>query len=195
MASIFIGPGGLRAGWRFLLFVLGIELAEFYLRGPLLSLLSRKSGVNLDELSAPALFIEELVGLVSVLLVTGIAALLERRRVDGYGLPVAQAFGKLFWKGMLAGLLVVVFVAVAMIATGAMKVHGLALNGIGLPWFGLLWLGANGLVGLNEDISFVVMRSGSCGAAGGSGRRPWLRLRSLPACTSPSRMRTRWISG
>ena len=40
-------------------------------REPLLSLLSRRSGVNLDELSAPALFIEELVGLASVLLVTG----------------------------------------------------------------------------------------------------------------------------
>ena len=153
MASIFIGPGGLRAGWRFLLFVLGIELTEFYLRGPLLSLLSRRSGANLDELSAPALLIEELVGFV-VLLVTGVAALFERRRVDGYGLPVAQAFGKLFWKGMLAGLLVVVFVAVAMIATGAMKVHGLALNEIGLPWFGLLWLGANVFVGLNEEYLF-----------------------------------------
>jgi len=153
MASIFIGPGGLRAGWRFLLFVLGIELTEFYLRGPLLSLLSRRSGANLDELSAPALLIEELVGFV-VLLVTGVAALFERRRVDGYGLPVAQAFGKLFWKGMLAGLLVVVFVAVAMIATGAMKVHGLALNGTGLPWFGLLWLGANVFVGLNEEYLF-----------------------------------------
>ena len=153
-ASIFIGPGGLRAGWRFLLFVLGIELTEFYLRGPLLSLLSRRSGANLDELSAPALLIEELVGFVLVLLVTGVAALFERRRVDGYGLPVAQAFGKLFWKGMLAGLLVVVFVAVAMIATGAMKVHGLAVNGTGLPWFGLLWLGANVFVGLNEEYLF-----------------------------------------
>jgi len=40
-------------------------------REPLLSLLSRRSGVNLDELSAPALFIEELVGLASVVLVTG----------------------------------------------------------------------------------------------------------------------------
>ena len=154
MASIFVGPGGLRAGWRFLLFVLGIELVEFYLRGPLLSLLSRRSGVNLDELSAPALFIEELVGLASVLLVTWVAGLFERRRVDDYGLPVAQAFGKLFWKGMLAGLLVVVFVAVAMIATGAMKVHGLALELSGLPWFGLVLLGANVLVGLNEEYLF-----------------------------------------
>jgi hypothetical protein len=89
IASIFVGPGGLRAGWRFLLFVLGIELAEFYLRTPLLSLLARRSALNLDELSAPALFIGELVGFVSVLLVTGIAALLERRRVDDYGLPVS----------------------------------------------------------------------------------------------------------
>src|SRR5262249_20140622 len=148
VASIFVGPGGLRAGWRFILFILGIELVEFYLRGPLLSLLSRQSGVNLDELSAPALFLEELVGLATVLVVTAVAALLERRRVDSYGLPVAQALGKLFWKGMLAGLLVVFFVAVAMIATGAMNVHGLALRGTGLPWFGLLWLGANLFVGL-----------------------------------------------
>jgi len=154
MASIFIGPDGLRAGWRFLLFVLGIELAEFYLRTPLLSFLTRRSALNLDELSAPALFIGELVGLISVLLVTGIAALLERRRVDSYGLPVSQAFGRLFWKGALAGLLVVGFVAGAMIATGAMKVHGLALAGTGLPWFGLLWLGANVFVGLNEAYLF-----------------------------------------
>ena len=128
MASIFVGSGGLRAGWRFLLFALGIELAEFYLRTPLLYLLSRRSALNLDELSAPALFIGELVGFISVLLVTGIAASLERRRVDDYGLPVSQAFGRFFWKGALAGLLVVGFVAGGMIVTGAMKVHGLALQ-------------------------------------------------------------------
>lgn len=152
--SIFVGRDGVRAGWRFLFFVAGIELAEFYVRTPLLSLLSRLSAVNLDELSAPALLIEELVGFVLVLLVTGIAAWLERRRVDDYGLPVSQAFGRLFWKGMLAGLLVVVFVAGAMIATGAMTVQGLALKGTYLPWFGLLWLGANVLVGLNEEYLF-----------------------------------------
>ena len=157
-------------------FRVGIELAEFYLHGPLLSLLSRRSGVNLDELSAPALFIEELVGLVSVLLVTGVAALLERRRVDDYGLPVTQAFGKLFWKGMLAGLLVVVFVAVAMIVTGGMKVHGLALEGTGLAWFGLLWLGANMLVGLNEEYLFRGYALRVLWRGAGFGRRPWSRL-------------------
>jgi CAAX protease family protein len=154
IASVFVGPGGLRAGWRFLLFVLGIELTEFFLRERLIAILGRQLGIRLDELSAPSLFIEELVGLFIVLLVTGIAAFLERRRVDDYGLPVRQAFGRLFWKGMLAGFLVVIFVGGGMLATGAMQVHGLALNGTTLLWFGLLWLGANLLVGLNEEYLF-----------------------------------------
>jgi CAAX protease family protein len=154
IASIFVGPDGLRAGWRFLLFVLGIELAEFCVRERLISLLARHLGVRLDKLSAPSLFIEELVGFLIVLLVTGIAALSERRRVGDYGLPVAQGFGRLFWKGMLAGTVVVIFVAGSMIATGAMQVDGLALNGMALPLFAFLWLGANLLVGLNEEYLF-----------------------------------------
>ena len=46
IASIFVGRDGLRAGWRFLLFVLGIELTEFLLRQPLISLLGRKLGIR-----------------------------------------------------------------------------------------------------------------------------------------------------
>ncbi len=154
IVAIFVGPNGLRTGWRFLLFVLGIELAEFYVREPLLLFLGRRLGVSLNGLTAPNLFLEELVGLFIVLVVTGIAAFFERRRVDDYGLPVSQAFGALFWKGTLAGLLVVVFVAGGMIVTDSMQVHGLALTGTALPWFALLWLGANVLVGLNEEYLF-----------------------------------------
>jgi membrane protease YdiL (CAAX protease family) len=154
IASIFVGSNGLRAGWRFLLFVLGIALAEMFVREPLTEFLARRIGVNLNGLSAPNLFIEETVGLLIVLLVTGIAAFFERRRVDDYGLPVSEAFGRLFWKGMLAGLLVVVLVAGGMVATNSMQVHGVALTGTALPGFALLWLGANLLVGLNEEYLF-----------------------------------------
>ena len=118
-----------------------------------------------------------------MLLVTGIAAFFERRRVDDYGLPVSQAFGRLFWKGMLAGLLVVIFVAGGMIATGAMQVHGLALTGSALLWFALLWLSANLLVGLNEEYLFrgyalrVLWRGAGFWPAATS------RPRSSPDCT------------
>ena len=154
IASIFIGPGGLRAGWRFLLFALGIELGALVVEEPLAQVLARYFAINPRELSAPALLIREFVFCLSVFLVTGIAALAERRRIDSYGLPIEQAFGKFFWKGMLAGLLVVIFVAGAMILSGAMVLHGLALHGSDLAMFTLLWFVANILIGLSEEYTF-----------------------------------------
>jgi len=154
IASIFIGPDGLRAGWKFLLFALGIELGALIVEEPLAQVLARYFAINLRELSAPALLIREFVFCLSVFLVTGIAALAERRRIDSYGLPIEQAFGKFFWKGMLAGLLVVLFVAGGMILSGAMVLHGLALHGSDLAMFTLLWFVANILIGLSEEYTF-----------------------------------------
>jgi membrane protease YdiL (CAAX protease family) len=154
IGSVFIGPQGLRAGWRFLLFALGIELGVRFVEEPLGQFLAQRFAINLHALSAPALLTQKFVLCVSVFLVTGIAAILDRRRVDSYGLPVEQALGKFFWKGMLAGLLVVVFVAGAMILTGGMALHGLALHGNDIAKLGLLWLIANILLGIGEEYTF-----------------------------------------
>src|SRR5690349_9583952 len=150
IASIFIGPNGLRAGWRFLLFALAIELGVFVIEQPLGQILARYFAINPRELSAPALLIGEFVFCLSVFLVTGIFALAERRRIDSYGLPIEQAFGKFFWKGMFAALLVVLFVAGGMILSGGMALHGLALHGSDLPRLTLLWFVANILLGVAE---------------------------------------------
>jgi membrane protease YdiL (CAAX protease family) len=154
IASIFIGPDGLRAGWRFLLFALAIEVGAFVIEEPLGQILARYFAINPRELSAPTLLIHEFVFCLSVLLITGIAALVERRRIDSYGLPIEQALGKFFWKGMLAGLLVVLFVAGAMILSGAMVLDGLALHGSDLARLTLLWFVANILIGLSEEYTF-----------------------------------------
>ena len=152
--SIFIGPDGLWAGWRFLQFAIGIEVGAFVIQLPLERLLGQLFGVKLGELSAPALAIEELSSCVNVFLVTGIFAIFERRRVDSYGLPINQAFKKYFWQGLLAALVVIVFLAGAMIAAGGMVIHGLALHGIDLIKFSLLWLLANVLIGISEEYTF-----------------------------------------
>ena len=154
IASIFIGSNGLRAGWRFLLFALAIEGGVFVLEEPLGQILGRLFAINPRELSAPALLIDEFVFCLSVFLITGIFALAKRRRIDSYGLPIAQAFGKFFWKGMLAALLVVLFMAGAMILSGAMVLHGLALHGSDLARLTLLWFVANILLGLAEEYTF-----------------------------------------
>jgi membrane protease YdiL (CAAX protease family) len=144
----------LRAGWRFLLFALGIILGVRLMEEPLSQFLAQRLSINLNELSAPAMLIRKFVLYVSVFLVTAIAGTVERRRIDSYGLPVEQAFGRFFWKGMLAGLLVVVFAAVAMILTGGMALRGLALHGNEIIGLGVIWFVANILVGVGEEYTF-----------------------------------------
>jgi membrane protease YdiL (CAAX protease family) len=154
IAAIFVGPHGLRYGWRFLLFALAIWLAGEYLEGPLAFFLAQRLRIDPDALSAPVMIVFEGVSLAEVLLVTAIAAWLERRRIDQYGLPLSQAFRERFWKGMLAGLLMVVFVGGSMILIGAMRVAGFALRGGEVFVQGFLWLAAMILVGLSEEYLF-----------------------------------------
>ena len=154
LISSFIGPAGLRAGWRFLLFVVGIILVGRFVAFPLATDLVSRFQIATDELSAPAMIFSESLDFGTLLVVTGLAALFERRRIDSYGLPITQAFGLYFWKGMLAAFLVILFVAGAMLVTGGMQIHGLALSGSELLVSMLLWLGAMILVGLNEEYLF-----------------------------------------
>jgi hypothetical protein len=154
LRSIFVGSDGLRAGWRFLLFAIGIEAGLWLIELPLGDFLGRILEVDLHALSAPALAIRKFAQCVSVFVVTGIAALLERRRLDAYGLRVNQAFGWFFWKGLIAGLVMVGLLACAMIATGGMVIQGLALHGTDIARFSLLWLVANILIGIGEEYTF-----------------------------------------
>src|SRR5689334_12053107 len=88
---MFVGTEGLRHGWRFVLFALALWLLPSLLNPPIIQLCARL-GIDLEELSAPSMIVTELVILLEVLAVTFVAALLEGRRVDDYGLPVRRAF-------------------------------------------------------------------------------------------------------
>ena len=152
--SIFIGPDGLRHGWRFLIFVATIFLVVQFLEQPAITFLEAKLRVDRSALSAPSIIVGHGFDLIVVLIVTGVFALCERRRVDSYGLPVNEAFGGLFWNGVVAALVVVAFVAAAMLVTGGMRIHGIALRGTDLISSPLLWLIAMLFVGLTEEYFF-----------------------------------------
>jgi hypothetical protein len=83
----FIGREGLRAGWPFLLFALGIILGVRLVEEPLSPFLAQRLAINLNELSAPAMLIRKFVLCVSVFLVTAIAGTVERRRIDSFEFP------------------------------------------------------------------------------------------------------------
>ena len=152
--SIFIGPEGLRHGWRFLIFVLAIFLVGQFLEQAVIAFLEVELHVDRSALSAPSIIIGDGFDLIAVLIVTGVFALCERRRIDSYGLRINEAFCGLFWNGVVAGLAAIAFVAAGMLVTGGMHIHGIALQGTDLISSPLLWLVAMLLVGVTEEYFF-----------------------------------------
>ena len=151
---LFIGPDGLRHGWRFLIFAAAIFLVVQFLEQPAIAFLAAKLHVNRSALSAPSIIVSDGFDLIVILVVTGVAARFEQRRVDSYGLPVNEAFGSLFWDGVIAGFAAIAFVGVGMLISGGLLVHGVALHGAQLITSSVLWLIAMLLVGVMEEYLF-----------------------------------------
>ena len=151
---LFIGPDGLRHGWRFLIFVAAIVLVAQFLEQRAIAFLGAKLHIDRSALSASSIIVGDGFDLIVVLIVTGVFALCERRRIDSYGLQINEAFGGLFWNGVVAGLAVVAFVAAGMLVTGGMRIHGMALRGTDLISSPLLWLVGMLLVGVTEEYFF-----------------------------------------
>jgi len=151
---LFIGPDGLRHGWRFLIFVAAIVLVAQFLEQRAIAFLGAKLHIDRSALSASSIIVGDGFDLIVVLIVTGVFALCERRRIDSYGLQINEVFGGLFWNGVVAGLAVVTFVAAGMLVTGGMRIHGIALRGIDLITSPLPWLVAMLFVGVTEEYFF-----------------------------------------
>jgi uncharacterized protein len=151
---IFLGPKGLRAGWRILLF-LAICVAIFFglsLIKPLQHFLqsqSVKGGVP------PLLAIlAELYQLIPVILAAAIMTLIEKRSFADYGLPLNQAFGKRFWQGVPLGFAMLSLLLAVIWALRGFSLEGLALGGGAALKYGFLWAFAFLLTGIFEDFTF-----------------------------------------
>jgi hypothetical protein len=151
---LFVGPNGVRAGWRFLAYAAIISVLNVGLQTFLVPLALKALHLDDHGLNAPGFVVVEIAEGFAVLVATATAAAFERRRIDAYGLPARLAFGKRFWEGAALGVLSAGAVGIAMIAVGAMVVHGLALHGGNLAIEAVLWLGVMLLVGLNEEYMF-----------------------------------------
>jgi membrane protease YdiL (CAAX protease family) len=150
LSKIFFNEQGLRAGWRLLLyfvimvgFFLGLKmlLMQFYRSTP-------------GKFSFEALLYSEMIGFISAFGAAVVMSFLEHRPVGAYGLPVRQAFGKLFWQGFLFGFLEISAVIGLIYAFGGYSFGPLALHGAQVVHWAVLWLLCLTFVGLFEEFLF-----------------------------------------
>ncbi len=153
LESIFLGPHGVRAGWRaaFYAALFFLFLSAAATAGGLLHV----AALTPEGAITPAVLATQ-EGLAAFCAVAAALILrsLERRRFGDYGMPLAQAFGKNFWLGTLWG---IAAISAVMLAIGAL--HGYSLGAVDLSRtdvarYALEWAATFFLVGVYEEFFF-----------------------------------------
>jgi membrane protease YdiL (CAAX protease family) len=146
--KIFLGPGGLRLGWRILLY-LGVAAAVAY------GLLWLGGSFFPDIASGVARLWQEMYGeaalLIAALAPAFLMARIEERSFDDYGLPRRLAFGKLFWTGALWGIVSIGLLLLLLRGVHVFYFGHLALHGLRIWRFALFWGAYFLIVGLFEE--------------------------------------------
>ena len=147
LTQIFFGEHGLRAGWRFVLYVLAVAVllrALSFVIAPLLHGLSSLWGF----------LVRECASLVAVIIPAIFLSWPEQRSFDSYGLPRRQALRKHFWLGALWGLLAITVLLLGLRLAGAFYFGNVALHGIKVLKFAAFWAVMFSVVALFEEFAF-----------------------------------------
>jgi len=149
--SIFVGPNGLRAGWRLLIFfaIIGVPATGLFF-------IARTFGGSPNQITLTPLLLggNDAFTFVILCIVTWIMGRIEHRKFSEYGLPLRQALRKDFWVGSLLGFLAISGTLLAMFLLRGFRITGLALHGTAI-WSSLIaWGVAFLLVGLFEEFAF-----------------------------------------
>ncbi|MGA7382735.1 MAG: CPBP family intramembrane glutamic endopeptidase [Terriglobales bacterium] len=155
LKAIFVGPNGLRAGWRLLIFVVLVLalLAGFILirTGGVRGFREARAKGGQVTVTPFLMGWVEAVAFSLLCVATLIMGKIERRKFSEYGLPLRQALGKNFWVGTFIGFTTISATLFTMFLLHGFRINGLALHGTAilssLPAWGAAFL----MAGLFEE--------------------------------------------
>jgi membrane protease YdiL (CAAX protease family) len=147
---IFLGPQGLRAGWRFLIY-LALGAICFFSFGAVLQWLFP---VRRPGFSAWATLATEVTMFLAALVPALILGKFERRSLGEYGLPKRGILGRRFWEGMLWGIVAISVLMAALHGAHVFDYGKTVLHGYYLLKWGVFWGVFFLFVGLFEEFTF-----------------------------------------
>jgi uncharacterized protein len=154
LRTTFLGPNGLRAGWRILIFV-----ALFVGQGKVLNIVLHQipavhamhQGLADNVMTPGVLMFDEGLSVALLLLTAFWMTLIEKRSFADYYLPGREAFGKRFWQGVPYGFAMLSVLMAIIAALHGFSIQGFASAGAVAMKFALLYGIGFFFVGMAEE--------------------------------------------
>lgn len=160
VTKAFLGPNGIRAGWRLaiwlMLFIAFAAVINAILhRIPYVAQHFGPPPKGQPEVFTPWRQIFQEGSVVLLLFLTvWIMSLIEKKSFKDYGLPARGAFGGRFWQGIVFGFASISLLMGAIAALHGFSIDGLAISGEEIARYGFLYGIGFILVGFFEEFSF-----------------------------------------
>lgn len=158
VASAFVGRHGIRAGWRWLIFVAILMVCAGVLGVVCvaLGLLHLPSGQkpSAADFTASTAVVQEIIFVIAMTIAAFVMSRIEKRKMGQYGLPARQAFGPLFWQGVVWGFIAITATLVLIAALHGFSFGSVALSGTRLIMYAAAWGAAFLLTGFGEEFVF-----------------------------------------
>ena len=160
LKQVFVGPNGLRAGWRVLMFIVlfAVLLGGFVLirAGGPEAFREQYKNQNQSQITITPLLMGGSEALTLLFLCIAALAMgrIEHRKFAEYGLPLRLALRKDFWVGSLIGFSAISGTLLTIFLLHGFRITGLAIHGTAILYSLLGWGIAFLLAGLAEEFLF-----------------------------------------
>lgn len=155
--AILMGPNGIRAGWRlllFLLFFIGMSFVANKTLQHIPAFATWAKSQPTGTINATFGIATEGLTVAMLLFAVWIMSKIEKRSFADYGLPFNQAFGKRFWQGVPFGFLALSLLLVLIAAMHGFSLGGTEIGGTQAIKYGALFAVCFIFVGIFEEFSF-----------------------------------------
>jgi uncharacterized protein len=149
----FVGPSGIRAGWRLAIFLV-IFVGLIAGLSLMARALSHAKPSQASVLVPRTMLNNEVVAFLVVLFASWVMSRIEHRSIADYGLPLRRAFRTQFWQGVAIGFAAISVLLAAMRLVGAFRIGMIGLRGVGAFEYAALWGLVFIFVGLFEEFFF-----------------------------------------
>jgi len=153
LPAVLIGPMGLRAGWRLLIFLLMLVAMGAVARAIIIRFLI-PAGFAPDELTPLSVAVQDAIFVPIVAVAAGVMSKIEGRKIGQYGLPFKPGLMKHLWLGLWIGFLASSATVLIIYLLHGLQIASPAIQGTTMLASAAAWGGAFLLAAIAEEFLF-----------------------------------------